>query len=160
MELNRTFFTGLGCGICLGISLFACRKYLGCSKTQKTVKAFASNEEYKLVLVVRADLQMTKGKIAAQCGHASVDAFEKAQKIDPVGLNSWMSVGQTKVAVKTNSLEELKLIEQNARNEGINTSMFVDCGRTQIAPDTITVLGVGPAPRDLVDKVTGHLKLL
>ena len=37
-------------------------------------------EEQKLVLVVRTDLGMTKGKIAAQCSHATLACFKTLQK--------------------------------------------------------------------------------
>lgn len=103
---------------------------------------------------------MSKGKIAAQCCHAAVGAFEKAQKKDPESLRTWQMTGQAKVALKTDSVDEIKLIAENAKRMGIITSLVRDAGRTQIAPNSITVLGVGPAPKDIVDKVTGHLKLL
>lgn len=103
---------------------------------------------------------MSKGKIAAQCGHAAVGAFEKAQKRDPEGLKAWQYTGQAKIALKTDSVDEIKQIADNSKKMGIITSMIRDAGRTQIAPNSITVLGVGPAPKDVVDKVTGHLKLL
>ncbi|XP_053617169.1 peptidyl-tRNA hydrolase 2, mitochondrial-like [Plodia interpunctella] len=161
MEFNVSFLTGLGCGICLGISLFALRSYFGSvSKATKVVKKFASDSEYKLVLVVRTDLNMSKGKIGAQCGHAAVGAFEKAQRRDPEALKCWQMTGQAKIALKTDSVEEIKQIEANAKKMGLITSLVRDAGRTQIAPNSITVLGVGPAPKDVVDKVTGHLKLL
>ncbi|CAH2094109.1 unnamed protein product [Euphydryas editha] len=161
MELNLNFMTGLGCGICIGISLFALKKYLKVfSKTAETLKKFASNSEYKLVLVVRTDLNMGKGKIAAQCGHAAVGAYEKALKHDPDSLKLWKMTGQAKIALKTDSVDEIKQIADNAKKMGLITSLIKDAGRTQIAPNSITVLGVGPAPKDVIDKVTGHLKLL
>ncbi|CAK1590579.1 unnamed protein product [Parnassius mnemosyne] len=161
MELNLSFLTGLGCGICIGLSLFALRKYLGLvSDTATSVKKFVSDSEYKLVLVVRTDLNMGKGKIAAQCSHAAVGAFEKAQRKDPEALKTWQSTGQAKIALKTDSVDEIKRIAENAKKMGLITSLIRDAGRTQIAPNSITVLGVGPAPKDIVDKVTGHLKLL
>lgn len=113
-----------------------------------------------MVLVVRSDLQMTKGKIAAQCGHAAVAAFETAQKEDPDSLNVWQSTGQAKIALKTDSLEEIKKIVKNAKDMGLITSVIRDDGRTQVSQNTLTVVGVGPAPKDVIDKVTGHLKLL
>lgn len=103
---------------------------------------------------------MGKGKIAAQCSHAAVGAFEKAQKRDPEGLKKWQYTGQAKVALKTDSLDEIKQISENAKKLGLITSLIRDAGRTQIAPNSITVLGIGPAPKDVIDKVTGHLKLL
>lgn len=121
---------------------------------------FTSGAEYKMVLVVRTDLNMSKGKIAAQCSHAAVGAFEKAQLKDPVSLQIWQNSGKTKVAVKTDSLEEMKQIADSARKKGLTTSMIRDAGRTQIAPNSITVLGVGPAPKEVLDELTGHLKLM
>ncbi|XP_046964285.1 peptidyl-tRNA hydrolase 2, mitochondrial-like isoform X2 [Vanessa cardui] len=130
------------------------------SDTSKAITKFASNSEYKLVLVVRTDLSMGKGKIAAQCGHAAVGAYEKALKKDPDGLKLWKLTGQAKIALKTDSVDEIKQIADNAKKMGLVTSLIRDAGRTQIAPNSITVLGVGPAPKDVIDKVTGHLKLL
>lgn len=121
---------------------------------------FSSNSEYKLVIVVRTDLNMGKGKIAAQCSHAAVGAFEKAQKRDPEGLKCWQMTGQAKIALKTDSLEDINQIADNAKKMGLITSLIRDAGRTQIASGSVTVLGVGPAPKDIIDKVTGHLKLL
>ncbi|XP_049879016.1 peptidyl-tRNA hydrolase 2, mitochondrial-like [Pectinophora gossypiella] len=159
--MDFSFWSGIGCGICIGISLMALKQYFGTfSKATKAVKKFASNSEYKLVLVVRTDLNMGKGKIAAQCGHAAVGAYEKAQKRDPDGLKAWQMTGQAKIALKTDSVDEIKQIADNAKKMGLVTSLIRDAGRTQIAPNSITVLGVGPAPKDIVDKVTGHLKLL
>ncbi|CAB3219918.1 unnamed protein product [Arctia plantaginis] len=161
MDFNVSFFTGLGCGICIGISLLALKKYFGVfTEAGNALKKFSSKQEYKLVLVVRTDLNMGKGKIAAQCSHAAVGAFEKAQKSDPEGLQKWQYTGQAKVALKTDSLEEIKQIKDNAKKMGLITSLIRDAGRTQIAPNSITVLGIGPAPKDVIDKVTGHLKLL
>ncbi|XP_045771006.1 peptidyl-tRNA hydrolase 2, mitochondrial-like [Maniola jurtina] len=161
MEFNLSFISGLGCGICIGISIFALKKYLGLfTETSKAVKKIVSDSEYKLVLVVRTDLNMGKGKIAAQCSHAAVGAYEKALKRDPEGLRSWQMTGQAKIALKTDSVDEIKQIADNAKKMGLVTSLIRDAGRTQIAPNSITVLGVGPAPKDVIDKVTGHLKLL
>ncbi|KAM3959503.1 peptidyl-tRNA hydrolase 2, mitochondrial [Aphomia sociella] len=161
MNFSPSFLAGLGCGFCIGLSVFVLKKYFcTISNTTKAIKKFASNSEYKVVLVVRTDLNMSKGKIAAQCGHAAVGVFDKAQKKDPEGLKLWQMTGQAKVALKTDSIDEIKQIADNAKKMGLITSLVRDAGRTQIAPNSITVLGVGPAPKDIVDKVTGHLKLL
>ncbi|VVC98082.1 peptidyl-tRNA hydrolase 2, mitochondrial-like [Leptidea sinapis] len=161
MDFGIPFISGLCCGLTIGVSFFAVRNYFGSFKTAKEcVKKLASREEYKLVLVVRTDLNMSKGKIAAQCGHAAVGAYEKALKKDPEGLKSWQMTGQAKIALKTDSVDEIQQIAKNAKQMGLITSLIRDAGRTQIAPNSITVLGVGPAPKDVVDRVTGHLKLL
>lgn len=103
---------------------------------------------------------MGTGKIAAQCGHAAVGAIEKAQKKDPQSLLMYKSTGQTKIVLKTDSIIEMKQIADSAKRMGLVTSMIRDAGRTQIAANTITVLAIGPAPKDIIDKVTGNLTLL
>ena len=47
-----------------------------------------------------------------------------------------------------------------ASNSGLMSYLVVDAGRTQIAPNSKTVLAIGPAPKSQLDEITGHLKLL
>ena len=61
--------------------------------------------------------------------------------------------------MKVESEEGLLEIACSARAKKLITSLIQDAGRTQIAPNSKTVLGVGPGPAHLVDEVTGHLKL-
>ena len=69
-------------------------------------------------------------------------------------------MGATKVAVKGETEEVLLKVQQRCKDTSIPSYMVIDAGRTQIAPNSRTVLAVGPAPVSLVDKVTGDLKLL
>ncbi|KAK4241078.1 peptidyl-tRNA hydrolase PTH2-domain-containing protein [Achaetomium macrosporum] len=127
-----------------------------------------SNEECKLVLVVRSDLGMTKGKIAAQCSHATLACYKtllRAAQRDPQSaeakiLRQWERMGQAKIAVQVKSEDELLELMGKARSLGVTAEVIADAGRTQIASGSRTVLGVGPAPKSMVDMVTGHLKLL
>lgn len=115
--------------------------------------------ECKLVLVVRNDLKMGKGKAAAQCSHASVLAFQQASKKESKLLKLWLATGQRKVVVKIDDEKSLHDVQKVAKNLGLLTSMVRDAGHTQVLAGTLTVLGVGPGPTNLVDKATGHLKL-
>merc|ERR1712001_28511 len=54
----------------------------------------------KMVLVVRTDLNMSKGKVAAQCAHAAVACYKKALKKTPMFLKQWELFGQAKVTLK------------------------------------------------------------
>ena len=65
-----------------------------------------------------------------------------------------------KVCLKCSSLQQMKEIKQQADEYNIPTVLIHDAGRTQVEPGTATVLCVGPHKADIVDKVTGHLKLL
>ncbi|ESO06185.1 hypothetical protein HELRODRAFT_64646, partial [Helobdella robusta] len=115
--------------------------------------------ECKLVLVVRNDLKMGKGKVAAQCSHAAVMANEYLMLNFPELYKEYKYNGQPKVVVKCDSEEELLRLAAQARLLRLPVSMVRDAGRTQIAPGSKTVVGIGPGPLDLVNKVTGHLKL-
>jgi PTH2 family peptidyl-tRNA hydrolase len=66
-----------------------------------------------------------------------------------------------KVALKApeGGEEALKLLQIQAEEVGLATVIIQDAGRTQIASGTATVLGIGPGPADIIDKITGHLKL-
>lgn len=48
----------------------------------------------KMVLVVNMDLNMGKGKIAAQCGHAVLGAYKIATKSCPSAVKYWEMIGQ------------------------------------------------------------------
>ena len=58
----------------------------------------------KQVMVMRADLKMSKGKLAAQACHASLGAYKKA---DERTIREWELEGGKKVVVKVKSKEEL-----------------------------------------------------
>ncbi|ABM80619.1 peptidyl-tRNA hydrolase Pth2 [Hyperthermus butylicus] len=120
--------------------------------------------EYKQVIVVRADLKMSRGKLAAQAAHAAVEAvLEILDSGHPEWrrwLEEWRRQGQKKVVVKVDSEAELLRVYQEALRLGLPTSLIADAGRTELPPGTRTAVAVGPAPSPIVDRVTGKLKLL
>lgn len=115
---------------------------------------------YKQVIVFRSDLRMSKGKIAAQAGHAAVSAGDEARKHNKAWWNAWVSEGQCKIAVKVRSERELLELEKKVKELMLPNSLIVDRGLTEIPPGTVTCLGIGPAPADEIDKITGNLPLL
>jgi PTH2 family peptidyl-tRNA hydrolase len=116
--------------------------------------------EYKQVIVIRTDLKMGKGKLAAQAGHAAVSAAEDARKRHRIWWEAWLFEGQRKIAVKVEDEKELVELEDAAKDLGLPNALIVDRGLTQIPEGTVTCLGIGPAPAGLVDRLTGKLKLL
>jgi len=116
--------------------------------------------EFKQVIVIRRDLDMGRGKMVAQGAHASLSAFLKAWRSRRDWAVEWLRSGQKKVVVRVDSLEELVEVYRRARALELPVAVVKDRGLTQVPPGTVTALGIGPAPADLVDKVTGHLKLL
>ena len=116
--------------------------------------------KYKLVVAVRRDLDMGKGKIAVQVGHASVTAAEETRRRRPQWWKEWFDEGQCKVVVKVASERELEELKKKADELGLDSAIVHDRGLTQVEPGTATCVGIGPAPADLVDKITGTLPLL
>ena len=51
------------------------------------------------------------------------------------------------------------MLQAAAMSLSLTAKVIHDAGRTQIAAGSATVLGIGPAPKSLVDQVTGALKL-
>ncbi|KAM5538247.1 hypothetical protein V8D89_008134 [Ganoderma adspersum] len=117
-------------------------------------------EPCKMVLVVRTDLGMSTGKIAAQCGHATLACYKALQKTNPALLRHWERTGQAKIALKASSEDELLELEAIAKSLNLAARSILDAGRTQIAAGSRTVLGIGPGPVELVNKVTAKLRLL
>ena len=112
---------------------------------------------YKQCLLIRNDVKMSCGKRCAQAAHASIGAYNNADKSLQ---KAWISEGQKKVVLRADNertLYELKVIAERA---GISSSLIQDAGMTEIPPGTITALGLGPAKSEDLDKITGALPLL
>ncbi len=111
----------------------------------------------KMAILVRTDLKMGKGKIAAQVAHAAVEASHKVSKLK---YYRWKLGGQKKIVLKVKDLKELNEIVSKAKKEKINTVIIRDAGLTQIRPGSVTVAALGPDDDKKIDKITSHLKLL
>ncbi|WP_048203338.1 aminoacyl-tRNA hydrolase [Methanocaldococcus infernus] len=114
----------------------------------------------KMVVILRTDLNMGKGKMVAQGGHAIIECYRHAQKLNPKLVEDWLREGQKKVVLKVSSEEELLDIYNKAKAEGLPCSIIRDAGLTQLKPGTITAVAIGPERDEKIDKITGHLKLL
>lgn len=125
-----------------------------------TVRARPGTMEYKLVIAVREDLNLSKGKMAVQVAHAAVTAALEAKANQPRWFHQWMAEGQKKVVVGVADLDELRTLERKASELKLPTALIEDAGLTELPPGTTTCLGVGPGPNHHVDAVTGHLKLI
>ena len=113
----------------------------------------------KQVIVFRADLDLGKGKIAAQVAHASHRAAERCRVAQPSVYEQWEENGEKKVVLKVESEKELLELYERVRRK-IPSSLIKDAGLTQLPPGTITCIGIGPWEDEEVDRYTGDLSLL
>jgi len=112
---------------------------------------------HKMVFLVRQDLQLTKGKMAAQVAHAAVECVLQAHRED---LTPWLEDGAKKVVLKVADLKELHTYRDLVKKAGLNHALITDAGHTHLPSGTTTVLGIGPDEEGRIDKVTGSLKLV
>ena len=112
---------------------------------------------YKQVIIVRKDLEWTKGKLAAHAAHAAVNALQTAE---PKILAAWQEEGAKKIVLRVDSLKELNDFYKKAKQEKLPVSLIRDAGKTQLVKGTITAVGIGPAEEKKIDRITGKLKLL
>lgn len=121
--------------------------------------------EVRMTLVVRQDLKMSKGKAAAQCSHATLALYKKITNPDSDAYNPdlvkrWeYGNGQAKITLQVPNEEEMDILFAQAISLGVNAYVVHDAGRTQIAAGSATVLGLGPAPKAVLDEITSSLKL-
>jgi PTH2 family peptidyl-tRNA hydrolase len=119
-----------------------------------------SEFRFKQVIVFRSDLRLSRGKTAAQAGHAAVSAAEQARRRRKKWFEGWLKEGQCKIAVKVKDEKAMCQLETKAKESGLPCALIVDRGLTEIPPGTVTCLGIGPAPVKRVDGITGMLPLL
>lgn len=135
----------------------------------------------KQVIVVRRDLKMRKGKIAAQAGHACVEAtlmaLAKEKRLgdirvegervtltdtgrDATPLSAWFAHGVAKICVYVDSEEALLELAQQGREAGFAVALIQDAGHTEFHGEpTYTCLAFEPLYPEQVDPITGALPL-
>jgi PTH2 family peptidyl-tRNA hydrolase len=142
-----------------------------------------SSYKAKQMIVMRRDLKMRKGKIAAQSGHACVEAVLMAlaredrlgqvrvtpgdewvylddEGSDPTPLSDWFEAGVAKVCVYVDSEEELLSIAEQGRERGFVVALVRDAGLTEFHGETTyTCLAFEPLRAADIDPITGDLPL-
>ena len=130
----------------------------------------------KQIIVMRKDLNMRKGKIAAQAGHAvlsvilkklnmldqffwSVEQDRIVFKGDEV-LDDWFANSYTKICLYVNSEQELLDLKEKADSLGFVTSLIKDNGTTEFnGVPTYTCIAFEPLPAEKIDILTKDLPL-
>ena len=112
---------------------------------------------YKQAIVLRKDLNLSRGKAVAQGCHASIDAYDKA---DNKIRAEWKAEGAKKVVLSVENEKELVDLFMSAKEQNLPTSLIADAGLTEIPPGTKTAVAIGPAEESKVGKLTSSLPLL
>lgn len=110
-----------------------------------------------LYIFMRSDLNMSRGKIAVQAGHATALVMMKENQET---IQEWMLNAQIKIVLVVNSLEEIEDLELECIKRNLKYAIVHDAGRTEIEPDTITCMGVGLESRKRLNKLAKGYKSL
>ena len=117
-------------------------------------------KSFKQAIVLRSDLGMGKGKLAAQASHAAIQAFEEALEKAPDAVRVWKEGGCEKIVLKVGSERELGEVFRQAKAKKLPCALIRDAGHTQIPAGSATAVAIGPAEERVVDGITGKLRLL
>ena len=116
-------------------------------------------EEVKQVIIVRKDLKMGTGKLAAQVAHASMLSYTESLKKDKEITKVWFESGQKKIVLEGDDEKMLERLYKAFQYEKVPCALVNDAGLTQLPPGTTTALGIGPDFAQKIDKFTKALKL-
>ena len=111
-----------------------------------------------MAFLCRADLQLSSGKLAVQCAHAAVGSLQLAKKTHSRMVQRWTESSSRKVCLSVEDEKELEYYLERVQEASLPFALIKDAGLTEVAPGTVTVLGVGPAPRHTMDSLFGELK--
>ncbi len=103
---------------------------------------------------------MSPGKLAVQVAHGSLAAAERVRREKQEWYKAWFREKQKKVAVKVPDDSQLHQLYDQAGELEVPCELIRDAGLTELPPETTTVLAIGPAPNELIDRLTGDLPLL
>lgn len=120
----------------------------------------------KQVLLYRRDLKMRKGKIAAQCAHASLKVLlDRAAPsgpdqititMDPV-MAAWVGGRFTKIVLSVEDEPALLAAYEAAKARGLPAALITDAGLTEFGGvPTRTTVAIGPALAADIDVITGR----
>lgn len=115
----------------------------------------------KLICIVPADLHMSVGKTVAQVVHGAIGCYRKALPVTPTSeVKRWLENGECTVVLSCENNEELMMYLKDCMLLGLNYHLVTDEGRTEVPPNSNTVLAVGPHYGLITEKIFGHLETL
>lgn len=113
-------------------------------------------EGMKMVLVVRSDLGMSAGKVAAQCVHGALGAVRVAE---PSKVRAWELGGESTICLRCDNADEMNNLRSRTAEACIPCYIVCDAGRTEVSTGSQTVLAIGPESISRIDEITKYLKL-
>ena len=123
--------------------------------------------KYKVAICVRTDIKMSAAKLAVQVAHAcernilnrTVYILESGDGEEEYILNEYAKEGYPKVVLKVPDQATIGKLANKARDLGISSFIVTEFGLTEIEPDIVTCIAIGPMDQETSKKITGGLEL-
>lgn len=124
----------------------------------------------KLILIIRKDLKLRRGKEIAQCAHFIQGFISSRMSVDtdcdgnpyctlePLA-REWLFGTQKKIVCQVDSEQELLDIYGKVKEAGLESYLIQDLGLTELKEKTYTACSIGPDLPEKIDPITSHLKL-
>ena len=116
--------------------------------------------EIKQAIIIRADLDLGKGKMVAQGAHASLMSYFITAQRDKEIAQEWLDTGEKKIVLKVPDEDALVKLYKAFQFKKVPCALVTDAVLTQIPPGSKTALGIGPWKSEEIDQFTEKLKLL
>lgn len=126
----------------------------------ETMKNFTSDHRpLNMYAIYRADLEMTPDKLAAQTGHAFINAWDEARKQRPEIAAQYKGTGNgTKIIMYSKNLHQLIRAYRDCNQANVPCSLIIDRGHIMTphfdGNPIITALGIGPVYKDEIAHIT------
>jgi len=137
-------------------------------------------KEVKQYIIIREDLGMSTGKLAAQASHASMKVFfDKMIFIPNININHkdkkkelschltineeeriWIDGLFTKIVKKVKNESQLLKVYEQAKELGLNCSLIKDAGLTELQGENYTAVAIGPNYTDKCEPIVKRLRNL
>lgn len=119
--------------------------------------------DHAMYIIINNNLNMTKGKIAAQASHAACKITRMLHAKNNSNYDNWLRIGEAKIVLKATEAEMLALIEKydNSKTSEINKCIYInDAGHTQIPTGSLTAVAFFPVLKKNAPEEITKLKLL
>lgn len=109
-----------------------------------------------MYFVVNSSLDMGKGKVGGQVGHATEKLIRRLERNPTSNYKEWRNSGNAKIVLKAAEKDLENLLDKYSKI----SEHVIDAGKTQIPSGSLTVIGFIPLKEDEVPVELKKMKLM
>src|SRR5438094_9746298 len=98
--------------------------------------------DHKLVIAVRSDLELSRGKLAVQVAHAAVMAAFETRTHQRKWFAEWWAEGKKKVVVTGRTVGNLQALSNRALADRLSAAPVDNTAITELPPETVNYVAI------------------